>query len=89
MTGNKKGKMIIISNVQCPQSTEAKPTADCNSKETENIERCGKLVDFDQTAISLLFKEFKYESKAADSKKGVSGEVIVNASHMKLLHIVN
>ncbi|OPL33724.1 hypothetical protein AM593_01823, partial [Mytilus galloprovincialis] len=76
MTGNKKGKMIIISNVQCPQSTEAKPTADCNSKETENIERCGKLVDFDQTAISLLFKEFKYESKAADSKKGVSGEIM-------------
>lgn len=82
MTGNKKGKLIIISNVQCHQGTETKSTVDSNSKETESIEKCGKLVDFDQTAILQLFKEIKYESKAADLQKSVSGEVIGNACYM-------
>ncbi|CAC5377447.1 unnamed protein product [Mytilus coruscus] len=76
MTGKKKGKMIIISNVQCPHSTEAKSTVDSHSKGTESIKKCGKLVDFDQTAILQLFKELKYESKAADLKKSVSGEIM-------------
>ncbi|XP_063409047.1 uncharacterized protein LOC134692519, partial [Mytilus trossulus] len=77
MTGNKKGKLLIISNVQCHQRTETKSTVDSYSKETESIEKCGKLVDFDQTSILQLFKEIKYESKAAtDLQKNVSGEIM-------------
>ncbi|XP_076085580.1 caspase-2-like isoform X2 [Mytilus galloprovincialis] len=75
MTGKTKGKLIIISNVQCTDhDTAANSTDDALSKKTEKVQKCGRLVDFDQTAISKLFTEIKYESKAADIKKGVSEE---------------
>ncbi|CAC5377449.1 unnamed protein product [Mytilus coruscus] len=77
MTGKQKGKFLSISNVQCTttnESTGAKSIGDTPTKNTLCENKCRSCVDFDKTAISQLFTHMKYESKAADMKRDVSGE---------------
>ncbi|XP_052082642.1 uncharacterized protein LOC127720206 isoform X2 [Mytilus californianus] len=67
MTRIKKGKFLMISNVQCiKQYTDTQSPNDTELKSRSRI-------DFDKTSILQLFKHMQYESKGADVLKDVSG----------------
>lgn len=80
MTGKKKGKFLSIANLKgttTDENTGAKSVNDSPTKNMHCENKCRSCVDFDKTAISQLFTYMKYESKAANMARDVSGEVCV------------
>ncbi|XP_076087104.1 uncharacterized protein LOC143057634 isoform X3 [Mytilus galloprovincialis] len=74
MTGKKKGKLLIMSNVQGPDQSTAASSENFPSYKTDFINQCRSRMDFDLTSLLQLFKGIKYETRGSDIKRHISGE---------------
>ena len=74
-TDVKRGKVIWISNIHCPNMTHENDTEDQMQKKEEKLSSCRNHIDFDKTNMTLLLKGIGFDSKGKDQIKNKTTEV--------------